>query len=269
MWPDLTYDEMLRIAFAKPVGSSTATITKCSASCGKDTEMFDKLPYRSVILGDTEFEFGGVDGNPLRPVCAVFKDLTTGQEWRLRRGEFGVARLLYRAGLSVRRLLRQRGDRLFPCASLANAGAHPRPVHRVQEFHQRIARRKQQADSRSRNISVSTPSARIQVQMIDLILRGPPWTEEEWQAILDYCAGDVYALERLLPAMLPYIDLPRALFRGRYMGNLAVVESFGVPVDVPVLTCAEHWTDIQDDLIAEIDADYGVFRRPHFQGRSL
>ena len=55
--------------------------------------------------------------------------------------------------------------------------------------------------------------------MIDLILRGPPWTEEEWQAILDYCAGDVYALERLLPAMLPYIDLPRALFRGRYMGN--------------------------------------------------
>ena len=47
--------------------------------------------------------------------------------------------------------------------------------------------------------------------MIDLILRGPPWTEEEWQAILDYCAGDVYALERLLPAMLPYIDLPRAL----------------------------------------------------------
>ena len=44
-------------------------------------------------------------------------------------------------------------------------------------------------------------------------------------AILDYCASDVYALERLLPALLPYIDLPRALLRGRYMGNLAAVEN--------------------------------------------
>ena len=51
--------------------------------------MFNKLPFDNVILGDTEFEFGGVDGNPLRPVCAVFKNLTTGQEWRLRRGELG------------------------------------------------------------------------------------------------------------------------------------------------------------------------------------
>jgi DNA polymerase-1 len=101
--------------------------------------------------------------------------------------------------------------------------------------------------------------------MIDLILRGPPWTEEEWQAILDYCAGDVYALERLLPVMLPYIDLPRALLRGRYMGNLAVVESHGVPIDVPLLSLTrKRWTDIQDELIAKIDADYGVY-----EGRSF
>ena len=44
------------------------------------------------------------------------------------------------------------------------------------------------------------------------------------------------------------------------MGNLAVVESFGVPIDVEPLSLArKHWTDIQDDLIAEIDTDYGVF----------
>ena len=34
-----------------------------------------------------------------------------------------------------------------------------------------------------------------------LVLRGPPWTEDERVAILDYCEGDVEALERLLPAM--------------------------------------------------------------------
>jgi hypothetical protein len=36
--------------------------------------------------------------------------------------------------------------------------------------------------------------------------------------ILDYCEGDVAALARLLPAMISYIDLPRALLRGRYAG---------------------------------------------------
>jgi DNA polymerase I len=40
------------------------------------------------------------------------------------------------------------------------------------------------------------------------------YTPEE---IFDYCEGDVMALAQLLPAMLPSIDLPRALLRGRYM----------------------------------------------------
>src|SRR6476620_7996809 len=35
--------------------------------------------------------------------------------------------------------------------------------------------------------------------------------------ILNYCQTDVDALQRLLPAMWPAIDLPRALLRGRYM----------------------------------------------------
>src|SRR5262249_46247039 len=39
------------------------------------------------------------------------------------------------------------------------------------------------------------------------------FTPEE---ILDYAESDVEALTRLLFAMLPGIDLPRALFRGRY-----------------------------------------------------
>ena len=48
-------------------------------------------------------------------------------------------------------------------------------------------------------------------EMRDLILRGGPWTDAEREAILDYCESDVEALARLLPAMLPKIDLPRAL----------------------------------------------------------
>ena len=62
-------------------------------------------------------------------------------------------------------------------------------------------------------------------------MRGGPWTDDERGGILDYCEGDVDALARLLPAMLPKIDLPRALLRGRYMAAAARMEHAGVPID--------------------------------------
>src|SRR6516164_2497788 len=78
--------------------------------------------------------------------------------------------------------------------------------------------------------------------------------------ILDYCAQDVAALARLLPAMLPQIDLPRALLRGRYMAAAAAMEYAGTPIDTEMLAqLRAGWTGIQDQLIAEIDSDYGVF----------
>ena len=97
-------------------------------------------------------------------------------------------------------------------------------------------------------------------EMRALVLRGGPWTVEEQAAILNYCESDVAALARLLPAMLPQIDLPRALLRGRYMAAVAAMEHNGVPIDVPTLgRLRRHWTDIQDRLISRIDTDYGVF----------
>lgn len=197
------------------------------------------LPYRSVILADTEYEFGGVHGNLPRPVCVVFKDLITGREWRLFRGEFGAAPPF------------DTGPNTLFVAFYASAEigtfralGWPTPARILDLF----------AEFRcfTNGLSVSSSligaleffgidamGAVFKQSMIDLILRGPPWTEEERQAILDYCAADVYALERLLPVMLPHIDLPRALLRGRYMGNIAVVESHGVPIDVPTLSLAK------------------------------
>ncbi len=93
-----------------------------------------------------------------------------------------------------------------------------------------------------------------------LILRGGPWSDAERVAILDYCESDVSALRRLLPAMLPQIDLPRALVRGRYMAASARMESNGVPIDVSALTTIRtNWDVIQDRLIERIDADYGIY----------
>ena len=97
-------------------------------------------------------------------------------------------------------------------------------------------------------------------EMRALVLRGGPWSDAERGAILDYCESDVAALARLLPAMLPSIDLPRALLRGRYMIAAARMERNGIPIDVATLGhLKRHWHVIQDCLIADIDADYGVF----------
>jgi hypothetical protein len=82
------------------------------------------------------------------------------------------------------------------------------------------------------------------------------FTPEE---ILDYCEG--HALTRLLLAMLPGIDLPRALLlRGRFMAAAAAMEHAGVLIDKEMLArLRRYWADIQDKLIAAIDKDYGMF----------
>ena len=60
--------------------------------------------------------------------------------------------------------------------------------------------------------------------------------------------------------MLPHIDLPRALLRGRFMKAAALIEWNGVPIDTTTLALLrQYWSDIQDDLIAAVDEDYGVF----------
>jgi hypothetical protein len=83
---------------------------------------------------------------------------------------------------------------------------------------------------------------------------------EERADVLDYCAGDVRALERLWPAMASHIDWPRALLRGRYMAAVARMEYAGVPIDTTRLALLrEHWEHIQDELIAEIHSVYQVF----------
>ena len=96
--------------------------------------------------------------------------------------------------------------------------------------------------------------------MRDLALRGGPWTQEEREALLDYCESDVVAMKRLVPAMLPAISIPHALMRGRYMVAVSAMQHNGVPVDTETLVRLRGgWEDIQDALIAVVDADYGVY----------
>ena len=102
--------------------------------------------------------------------------------------------------------------------------------------------------------------------MRDLILAGGPWSEDQWAMILDYCQEDTLALARLLPAMLPLIDLPSAQLRGRYMAAAARMEHNGVPIDTETFDrIEEHREVIKARLIERIDADYGVYEGTSFR----
>ena len=84
-------------------------------------------------------------------------------------------------------------------------------------------------------------------EMRQLAMRGGDYTAAERKPLIDYCATDVAALGRLLPAMLPAIlarrggagvALGQALLRGRYMAAAARMEHAGIPTDAASL--AEH-----------------------------
>ena len=97
-------------------------------------------------------------------------------------------------------------------------------------------------------------------EMRALAMRGGSYTDNEKSELLNYCQNDVDALAKLLPVMLPAIDLSRALVRGRYMAAAARIEWDGVAVDSRCLDrLRKHWGDIRTRLIERVDLAFGVY----------
>lgn len=96
--------------------------------------------------------------------------------------------------------------------------------------------------------------------MRDLILGQSSWSAAEQVEILDYCTSDVEGLGVLLTAMLPKLDLSRALLRGRYTKAVAHMERAGIPIDTEIHeVLVGKWDSIRFELIKYIDRDYGVY----------
>jgi DNA polymerase I len=201
-----------------------------------------------------DFEFTAPPGERPAPICMVARELHSGRTIRLWQDQFGPA-----PPFSI-------GERALFVAYYASAElgcfralGWPMP-----------------ANIRDRGNGLELPAGRGLVgalvfhgldhigavekdEMRAIAIRGGPFTEFERKGLLDYCESDVSALQRLLPAMLPRIDLPRALLRGRYMAAAAAMEHNGVPIDVVTLALLRaHWDDIKDDLIRAVD-DHGIY----------
>jgi hypothetical protein len=227
---------------------------------GGGCALLDPLPFAEIWVID--FEFGSEPGENPDPVCLVAWELRSGRKVRLWRDEFGTAPP-YPTGPTA----------LFVAYyASAEIGCHlaldwPVPERVLDLF----------TEFRNRTNGVPTENgsgllgalayhgldgigAVEKDEMRTLILRGGSWSDAERAAILDYCESDVAALAQLLRAMMPQIDLPRALLRGRYMVAVARMERNGIPIDTETLNRLNHrWSDVQDQLIGDIDANYGVF----------
>jgi DNA polymerase I len=222
--------------------------------------VLDALPYRQIWTVD--FEFKVEPGNRPDPVCLVAWELRSGTKLRLWRDQFGHLPP-YPIGPDV----------LFVAFyASAEIGCHLAlgwsvPVRVLDLFTEfRWLTNGKPTPAGASLIGALTAYGLDHIgavekdEMRSRILRGGPWSNAERQSFLDYCESDVAALVQLLAAMLPSLDLPRALLRGRYMAAAAAMEHNGVPVDRPMLDrFRQHLTGIQDRLIADIDSSYQVF----------
>ncbi len=103
-------------------------------------------------------------------------------------------------------------------------------------------------------------------EMRQLAIRGGPFSDSERAALLDYCGEDVAALAQLLPAMLPKIDVPRAILRGRYAWTVAAMEHRGIPIDVTTFEfLRERWPHVQEQLVAAVNGKYDVYKGTTFK----
>jgi DNA polymerase-1 len=232
---------------------------------GDAYRVVDALPFGQIWAVD--FEFGAKPGENPEPVCLVAWELRTGRKVRLWRDEFGDAPP-YPIGPGVL---------IVAYYASAEIGCHlalgwPAP-ERVLDLFTEFRNHTNGIPTISGNgllgalahYGLDSIGTVEKDEMRDLTLRGGPWTDDERNAILTYCESDVAALARLLPAMLPNIDISRALLRGRYMVAAAQIERNGVPIDTEMLGYLNrYWSDIQDQLIADVDTTYGVY-----QGRSF
>jgi len=114
-------------------------------------------------------------------------------------------------------------------------------------------------------------TAEHKAHVIDIILNHADYSEDQWRAISDYNRDDVLLNIPLLEALAPKIDLPVALFRGRYARAVAAMEVQGLPVDVEYLRDLEtQWQALRMFYIARDDAfglydDNGSFCEDRFE----
>ena len=224
--------------------------------------MTEILPeYEQIWLWD--FEYVAKPGEHPDVVCLCARELRSGQTLRLWRDQLSTPPFRTDAGV------------LFVCfAATAEVACHlalgwpvPEkildlsPVFRCEVNGREVPEGKGLLGALA-YFGVSSIGAKRKDAMRTRILQGWPFSPEEQEQILDYCASDIDALESLLSKLLPLIDLDVALHWSEFAAVSAVMEHRGVPIDMEIfsqLQDKQAWAFVRDAIVPQVDAQYGVY----------
>jgi DNA polymerase family A len=224
--------------------------------------------YKHVVCID--FEFGNEPGGTPEPICLVAHDIATGQRWRLWRDDL-LALTVPPFGGDDTLVVAYYNSAEIGCYLALDWEPPQHMLDLYVEFRALTNGIETEPDSAGlleclKFFGLPSILAEQKDEMRALALRGGPWTETERTALLDYCATDVDALVQLFPLMVPYIHVPQARLRARYMAAAARIEQIGVPIDMALLGALRaNWEDMKQEIISEVDKDFGVFEGTRFR----
>lgn len=248
---------------------------------------WEELPFEEIWCVDTEFypgrglNNGGRDGDPSTPLCVVAREMRTNRVVRQWADQFSP--------LPPYRI--DDGVLVLGYTISAELGTHialgwPKPAcmldpyiefrHHTNDGSIKGGGREKgfySIDGALRYFGEDGIDAAHKKDMRTRIIQGPPFTAQERADILAYCENDVDALVRLVPHIVPTIrSLPHAMMRAEFMWPTAQQERRGIPVSSMFDRIKERWTEIQRELVVEMDVDYGVYEigkdgKPHMRRR--
>jgi hypothetical protein len=243
---------------------------------GDDDDDDLDVPFAEIWCIDTEFypgsglNNGGVEGDPLTPLCLVALELRTGRLIRLWQHELGLFppyRLDPDALIVGYMLAAEFGFHVArgwgePACAL---DAYVEFRHYVNDGTVKTGERDKGSfyglGGALRYFCEDAVDLVRKTEMRDRILQGPPFSEQEQRGILYYCEDDVRALARLLPHIAPTIrSLPQAMWRAKNQWPMACQERRGIPVDGPKLAqVRQHWQGMRTDLVIKLDQPFGCY----------
>jgi len=242
------------------------------------------LPFGKIWVVDTEFypgaglNNGGREGDALTPLCLVAKEMRSNRLVRLWQDELG--RFPPYSLDSDTLVIAYANSAEFGFHLARNWGQPACSIDAYVEFRHHTNDGSIESGDREKGFYSIGGALRYfgedgvdtahKKDMRDRILQGPLFTNQERADILDYCESDVDALARLVPYIIPTIrSLPNAMFRAQFVWTTACQERRGIPIDPDLAQLKEQWSDIQRELVLELDRQYGCYEfdadgKPHW-----
>ena len=222
------------------------------------------MPFEQIWFAD--FEFISKPGEHPDVVCLCATELRSRQTVRLWRDQLG-ATPPYRTDAGV----------LFVCfVANAECACHlalgwplPKKIFDLSPAFRCVVNGRVPPESKGllgalAYFGIDSIGAKRKDGMRERILEGWPFSPEEREKILEYCASDIDALAQLMPKLLPLVDFDTALHWSEFAAVSAAMEHRGVPIDMEIfqqLRDRQAWNFVRDALVPEIDAQFGVYVR--------